>query len=250
MSSPTHDAAEDPQEAFRQFMLHGAKKKSPSTTTPPPPTPLSHMTSSASSSSKPRRGNNAPLTAFRKTLQQDWWPNDDVLYQVVASIADLRKRINLIRKQQQQQAQKDDNDTLGTTTTFRWKDSIQPQTNFLTANDLDLALSHALCKHETAMHNLRSLLAQQASYQQALGRRLQEIFMDDTTTGVASTTACTRIFQVAAADLYQKQKWAAAVLLLGNNMEQTPSFSLWSRTHPDSPWQQIQSHDYPWESNS
>ena len=251
-------------------MLQGRTTRNTSKKNHTPPTPpptgghsrRDDTTMTLSSSSKKRTS--APAAAFR-TILQDWWENDNVLAQVVASIADLRKRRKLIV---QQQLDADDNCGL-VEQEQNGNVIINPNNHldallhkndnmnsFLTMDDLHLALFHTVRKHETALHNVRSLLAQQAQYQQALGRRLEEILTSSAASD-ATSSSYTRIYQVAAQDLYQKQTWAATLLLDAsvnhdsNDNDTTVPPSQWLRTHPNSPWQQqIQPHDYPWEVSS
>ena len=243
------DSRQQAQEAFRQFMLHGRASsssssssssrnnnyddKTPSPTRSIPKTPPS----SSNNSNKKQQRNTAAVSAFCKTMREDWWENDNVLYRVVESLADLRRRIALILRQEQQQQQQQDEAMSADTCWNQTKNDDKCKNYWLTPDDLDLALRHAVRKHETALHNVRSLLAQQAQYQQVAGRRLEEILQDNTNSNsnnAIASACCTRIYQVAAQDLYQKQTWADEDLLDKDKMLQPHSRQAVERCPPAS----------------
>jgi len=139
---------------------------------------------------------------------------------------------------------------------------------YLTDDDMELASCHCVRKHEKALQNLRSLLAQLGQAQEALGRKLEHVLTETTAAATYSTTATTttigavmmedhrcavRLYQTAATDLYNKQMWGYELLSSWNpcapddediraQIKSADKIATrWSRLHPQSPWQQISS---------
>eukprot|EP00977_Amphora_coffeiformis_P003557 scaffold689_cov186-Amphora_coffeaeformis.AAC.7 len=253
MASPS--PTKDPQQAFRDFMLQGrgpVPADSPSTRLR---TPTSSRTGVPSSP----RHHKQIQEAFYKTLQHDWWEIDHVLAQVVASVAELRRRWHVVQKamQQQQQQQRDDNQNNNNNN----NDSSDIWNNYhhhhfyLTSEDLELALCHCVRKHEKTLQNLRSLLSQLSQTQETLGRKLEHILlMTEPTTNVTDNhhRYAIQLYQTAALDLYQKQTWGHELLsswdpssgqdeMRAQTKVADKIAAQWSRSHPKSPWQQISS---------
>ena len=234
----------DPQQAYRDFMLQGRGAVTPTTT--------SSSTSRTCSPRSPSKKTQSILQAFYKTLEQDWWGIDNVLCQVVASIAELRQRGQVVQRQQQQQhlAHHVEGAAPGWNTTTNNNNNHHHYHQYLTNDDLELAQCHGIRKHEKALYNLRSLLAQLGQTQDALARRLADVLTelttDDDDEQQQQQRYMTRLYQTAALDLYQKQTWGQE--LLNPHGEWTEQARLaktiaaqWSRSHSKSPWQQISS---------
>lgn len=224
---------DDPQRAFREFMLHGSKKKrDQSTPTPPPPKPTTntgtaigkaHQDARLWQNQKQYKQHQQARQAFLQNWKTGWCQTDDLLARVVASVADLKARWRLLQR-------------------YSSSPPSHPH-NALTEDDLTLALQYTLRKYEQAWQQLRGLLAQLAQDQQTLGRRLQEVLTTTTQHVDAAENDCNRIYQTAAADLWRKQKWGQELLdhaYIDTDQAEQRALVIanqWNRTHPSSPWQ-------------
>ena len=290
-STPTKDL----HQAYRDFMLQGrgtAVAINPGSHTPTNNNNNNSTSSSSTSSqlSTPRRHQKHVYDSYYKTIRQDWWEIDDVLTQVVASVAELRRRWYVIAQKTAAQRERQQQQHDSSTTTDHHNNDNHNAMNlkardghtaldnhhhhhhhhhhhqhlYLTDEDMDLASCHCVRKHEKALQNLRSLLAQLGQAQETLGRRLEHVLTETTATTTDITTTngtmimenhrcAVRLYQTAAMDLYNKQMWGYELLsswhpsLPGDDEMQTQIKSAdkiatrWSRLHPQSPWQQISS---------
>jgi hypothetical protein len=152
---------------------------------------------------------------------------------LVASVANLRLRLELIDKSLTHYA----NDTKDTNRTDNDKEAAgslfppkQAKASHLLRDDLELAKRHSIVKHETALRNLRQLLALLAQHHESLGRRLEELILfsdawaqqeayeqdhdsEGRTILLRQVARCTRLFRTTALDLYQKQTWGQTLLM-------------------------------------
>lgn len=273
------------KQAYVDFMLHGrrgaAAAASPGDATPST-TPTTTAAAAAAAKNKNTKKVQGVLQAFGKTLEGDVWETDNLLAQVVASIADLRWRLDLIRQELSKRqgrpnaaiGREDDGTTSPPPPPPQWLTQARHHLynhhhNHLRDDDLHLALQHATRKHEKALQNLRHVLASQGQHLQALGRRLEQVMTTtktivdtDDASSIAADT-CTRIYKVAALDLYRKQLWAKELLGEGaaeasavddddDDAQDDPRLVAeriavqWPRSSKSSPWQTTSTTDLPW----
>ena len=107
------------------------------------------------------------LNAFQGTLERDWLQVDDNLGDVVSSIANLRSRIWMESSKIHERANAPSQES--------WKRAYRRCNQGLTRDDIQLALTHDLLKHEDMMAGARTLLSSIAEAQGSLGRRLEEL---------------------------------------------------------------------------
>eukprot|EP00553_Chaetoceros_curvisetus_P001571 CAMPEP_0204627826 /NCGR_PEP_ID=MMETSP0717-20131115/14381_1 /ASSEMBLY_ACC=CAM_ASM_000666 /TAXON_ID=230516 /ORGANISM="Chaetoceros curvisetus" /LENGTH=318 /DNA_ID=CAMNT_0051644195 /DNA_START=332 /DNA_END=1288 /DNA_ORIENTATION=+ len=131
---------------------------------------------------------------FINRVKDEWLDIDDQGYQVVKSIAGIRKRLpsehKLLRQFRDVVVQKKDWACHGTRQVLiaskgeeeeeeedyeRGKGAAAPGLGLLSEEDVELALSHDLMQHEKMMSGLRSLFAQLSECHEALFRMLDEM---------------------------------------------------------------------------
>ena len=251
------DDAEAMQQAFQEFMLSGGggptgkkKKKGKKHTTSASPavslssprnvkTPsqnnLEHQRSVAERKTKKRYWQ--ILNAFQKTLQEDWIEVDDHLGDVIASIVNLRDRIRMSSKHLWRYNQHKHTVSFSSSScSFGYRNhspsSEQAALGYLTFEDLEMALTHDMMKHEKMLAGSRRLLSSLNQAQEALGRRLDELLKFDLEasqlmldeSGSAEYEEdlprfaaqivdwCGKVFAELAQELYRKQRLVQTVL--------------------------------------
>ena len=118
------------------------------------------------------------LSAFRKTLQEDWLDVDDHLGDVIHSIVDLRSRILMSSKCLHTYCDKTRSSAASSSLGRGYRNQPQDSnlvTGYLVEDDVELALSHGLMQHEKMMTGARRLISSLHQAQEALGRRLDEL---------------------------------------------------------------------------
>lgn len=118
------------------------------------------------------------LSAFRKTLQEDWLDLDDHLGDVVHSIVDLRSRIHMSSKCLHTSSNHTRSSVGSSSLGHGYRN--QPHNpewvlGHLVKDDVELALSHGLMQHEKMMTGARRLISSLHQAEEALGRRLDEL---------------------------------------------------------------------------
>ena len=236
------------QSDFQAFMLGKKSPKTPKEERHMSPKPSPSPKADANRKKLLRQCHQA-VEAFVGLLQRDWLEVDDNLALVVQSIAHLRERC--------------------------WKEAtmleceyetptFKSPTNFLTKEDVELALAHDLKKHEKALIGLRKLLSSLQQAQEGLGRRLESIMLvsleqDDvlssstqdegTAKALSKMKACEELFPLLASELYRKQQYAEElfesandeVLAFDCDLSDSPVGVArrigvrWSRSHKKSP---------------
>ena len=235
------DGAQDMQAAFHAFMLGNqasgdqgvaAKQK---LMTGQPPMRQSSPLSAATTTTTPRGQEQAwkktqrkywqILKAFQSVLLHQWIEIDDNLGGVMDSIGNLRMRIEM--ETSRLERLKDE-----AVTQPLWKGHGYRSHHGLNHQDVNVALTYDLMKHERMMAGARKLLAAMSEGQEMLGRRLEEMVLFHTTT-LATTPNETMmndgkmwiqtvdrlegVFRMLAAELYRKQTMVQDVLDSAND---------------------------------
>lgn len=186
------------QEAFQAYMLSGGggggggnsgkkKKKRGGTPNNNRPTPKTKTNSGHAKENyrevqtkKIRKQYWQILNHFRKTVQEDWLQTDDHLGRVVASLVNLRDRIHMTSKQLWQWKHNPPSTYHNSNSSGRGYRKRRDETavmGYLTQEDLELALSHGLIQHEKMLQGARKLVSALNQAQEALGRRLDELYL-------------------------------------------------------------------------
>eukprot|EP00522_Entomoneis_paludosa_P016201 CAMPEP_0172440304 /NCGR_PEP_ID=MMETSP1065-20121228/969_1 /TAXON_ID=265537 /ORGANISM="Amphiprora paludosa, Strain CCMP125" /LENGTH=307 /DNA_ID=CAMNT_0013189091 /DNA_START=312 /DNA_END=1235 /DNA_ORIENTATION=- len=184
--SSTNQDHEEMQREFEQFMLSGkasipnkknhqnrpSPSSSPFQTTPPPRPSSSHKKKPAF----PKLAQHVQIAidAFQNVLVTEWTSSDDQMYLVMESIANLRERIWIASREASFLAE-----TSSSVLSPSWKECGfrgPRSTSFLLPQDVELSLSHSLLGHERMLEALRQGMAQLAQAQEAMGRRLDDVF--------------------------------------------------------------------------
>jgi hypothetical protein len=199
--------------------------------------------SSPSANSKRKHHTSSILSAFVRTMQQ-WLDTDEDAERVAALLANLRLRLwhtsTMLLQHQHHRSTKlndnDDDDHHGNQYRLFSSTSSSPS-SLMTQDDLQLALDHDLVQHEHALAQLRKLLAAVGETQDALGRRLDELYrhvllqqgstnredcMPMVTTAAAAAESslltlneCQAMVHATARELYRKQTLAERVFVSG-----------------------------------
>lgn len=222
------------QRAFQDFMLGGTKKESRNTEKNQneqlaPGTP-------STPSARNIKQLYTIIKAFRGTLVRDWLQLDDDLYRVLDSIANLRERTLEINRRidDLQQADKRYNRDISSTEwkTYGYRMSHASSTaDDLQKEDLEFTLSYNLVQHERMLASARHLLLKLGQAQDALGRRIDELWTQSLTLVTESAyqanssfweetprivmvqvEECQELFTATASELYRKQVLAEQVL--------------------------------------
>jgi hypothetical protein len=282
MSKASFSAAD--QKTYQEFMLQGSRRgasdscETAGTTTPlcqddAPTTP----SSTTPAQLKARRKVRSIVHAFDARLEGDWCETDSLLERLVASVANLRLRLELVDRSLAHYEAHSENATQDTNPIDKGKeapDSMRPLKQdkassplphcHLLRADLVLAKQHSIVKHETALRNLRQLLALLAQQHESLGRRLEELMhfaeawaqeeacerehdSEGRTILIRQVARCTLLFRTAALDLYQKQTWGQQLLGVAMDASTTEDRRVaeriadqWSRTSHQSPWRLVE----------
>ena len=162
------------------------------------------------------------INAIQGTLERDWLQVDDNLERVVSSISNLRRRIYLESRQLCK---------MKTNVTKTWNGCgyRANHESGVTIDDVELALSHDLLQHEKMMAGARMLLSSLSEAQEALARRLDELFLHHMdTVNVIQSMGCEtppsllvvmaavdklqQVFTSLALELYRKQVLVQTIL--------------------------------------
>ena len=163
------------RQAFAEFMISGKgsskNKEKPSSQVQSPS--IDRAAREATAFKKQERKYWQIINAFQGTLQRDWLDVDDNLGRVMDSISSLRERIAAESRQLRKQKE---------TPTKRWQGHgfrSRSSSLGLTPDDVQLALTHDLLRHEKMMAGARMLIASLSEAQDTLGRRLEESMLHD-----------------------------------------------------------------------
>eukprot|EP00980_Cylindrotheca_fusiformis_P016703 scaffold5024_cov136-Cylindrotheca_fusiformis.AAC.32 len=184
-------------EAFQAFMLGN---KSPSVKTPSSAVLRPSGRNPGSSSKKSAKRHGPILKAFQGRVQE-WKECDDQLYQVLNSIVNLRNRIWWEKKHL--------NETQRESKAWSGCGYRTHNRSLLLPDDSEMALSNDLLNHERMLSAARTLISSMALAQEAMGRRLDELYQlggeDGSDRGniILNQTLC--VFHVLGGELYRKQ---------------------------------------------
>lgn len=182
------------QQAFQDFMLGGRGKHSPAAASLPAkktPTP-------SKKNRKASRSHGPTMKAFQGRVQE-WKDLDDQLYQVLNSIVNLRNRIWWETKSLSQSNSKKAWQGNG----YRSRDG----SSLLLSEDIQLALSNDLLQHERMLLAARTLVSSMAQMQEAMGRRLDELYqiLLDGNEESEILDQALQVYRFLGEDLYRKQ---------------------------------------------
>lgn len=173
-------------QAFQDFMLGGKASRTP--------TPSKTPSRSSSSSKKKTSKRFGPIVKAFQGRIQDWKDADDQLYQVLNSIVNLRNRIWWETKVSLQHEPKP------------WESSgFRSNKMFLLPSDVDMAVDHDLLQHEKMMAGARTLISSMASAQEAVGRRLDELYLMEHEVPQNVVNAALEVYHFLGEELYHKQ---------------------------------------------
>ena len=262
VSSTGEDAdIEGMQQSFQEFMLGTPRsmKSNPSTITSTPSSNLSQARTPSSVASAQRkkmlRQCDQKLHSFVELFRGEWLETDTTLLQLVQSLAHLRERCY---KESLMITQEFDNIAIS-------KEERYSKGNYLSKEDVELALSNDLRKHEHTLSNIRKLMMSLQLTQEALGRRLDDIlafqntnwaFMEEIRAErryedlLQRLLFCELLYPVLADELYRKQRFVEELLESSNDTLLLPGNGIsdkdgsvgtarrislrWSRAHKDS----------------
>jgi hypothetical protein len=213
---------EEMREAFEQFMISGKSKSSGGSESPAAAYKHRSNNKDKVTLKKVEKKYWQIINAIQGTLERDWLHVDDNLERVVSSISNLRKRIYLESRQLYK---------MKTSVTKKWSGCGYRGQNEggVTVDDLELALSHDLLQHEKMMAGARMLLSSLSEAQEALARRLDELFLHHMdTVYVVQSLGCEtlpsllvvmtavdklqQVFSSLALELYRKQVLVQTIL--------------------------------------
>jgi len=114
--------------------------------------------------------------AFCIVVEEDFIKNDKHLGEVVASIENVRRCIHATSRQQQQYS--DNNAVYPMWQQYGYRSSTRDESTFSTITWLDIeeTLTHDMQQHERLLSGLGSLLKQLYEAQEAMGRRLEDMY--------------------------------------------------------------------------
>eukprot|EP00540_Astrosyne_radiata_P004916 CAMPEP_0116837964 /NCGR_PEP_ID=MMETSP0418-20121206/8948_1 /TAXON_ID=1158023 /ORGANISM="Astrosyne radiata, Strain 13vi08-1A" /LENGTH=269 /DNA_ID=CAMNT_0004467911 /DNA_START=420 /DNA_END=1229 /DNA_ORIENTATION=+ len=220
MTSQDQENEADMQAAFESFMLggktttptkKGSNSASLSTLTSPSPSP------SLRKNKQQQKKAWGIIKAYQTTLQMQWLDIDQDLHNLMISIAHLRDCIQMECRYIHDNTPKKPS----------WQSfGLHSQKQqVLQSMDVEMALSRDLLKHESMLETLRRLLAHLSEGQDALGRRLEEMYvllheeesvMDNDK--IANALECMQnVYTVLAQDVYRKQQLSQGLLDSVNN---------------------------------
>lgn len=157
--------------------------------------------------------------AFKGILEGEWLNVDDSLFEIVSSISNLRQRIYWESKQLKEMSKN--------TFSIKLRSSFHQGRVHLLKEDIELALSHDLNRHEQMMTGVRNLMSNLNQAQETLGRRLEEIFLhflntqkDDIVVNESLNMTVIQLedlYHQLTAELYRKQELSFRLLESAND---------------------------------
>ena len=213
------------QRVFQEFMLRGKSKVDSND--------YHHqVTPSSTPSSKDFKRLYTVLKAFRETLVRDWLDVDEQLHRVWCSVANLRERCRATSRSLEDLSTQETCSSSSSLSAASYRQ--RHNRGGLNLQDLELALSYNLMQHERMLAASRQLLLKLGQAQEALSRRLDEIWLlyhnyqigfrhDDECTSVHGTEddswlnivwkveGCEEFFKATAKELFRKQRLADQV---------------------------------------
>jgi len=206
---------------FKRFLL-GEGNSTPSISSPQTCTASSPRMPSSTPTNVIKRTEKKYLNlfkAFKGILEGEWLNVDDSLFDTVSSISNLRQRIYWESKQLKELSKN--------TYSIKLRSSFRQARVHLLKEDVELALSRDLNKHEQMMTGVRNLMSNLNQAQETLGRRLEEIFLlvlntqkDDIVVNESFNMTVIQLedlYHQLTAELYRKQELSCRLLESAND---------------------------------